>query len=289
MCEINHFFYLSHEGDWVLENGYLNSKLYYKDSLHLLKPGYEKLAREINNIITKIKKQSTLLHSDHTLEDYTIKSIHPPLSLPKSFSMTDDSAIGQSECLGRGWDGSPNQQLPFSILPYPPSHRQPCEDFPPLPPPLPFVSHYVPRYVNVYSPVRKPVKRIVNVSRNVKSSFPICKPVTSTHTSTAPLWKFNHVDQPKVLPLRNVNQVKSPKFVKCDYVHHQPPPTSPTLRKYVSSQSSQPTCSLPYSHSSTPPPSTSPSSPTPPLTSSLTHSSHSSTPPPSTSLLQLHR
>ena len=51
---IRNFFYLKPESDWVLENGQLDTKLYFQDHLHLVEEGDNKFAKSISDMITNI-------------------------------------------------------------------------------------------------------------------------------------------------------------------------------------------------------------------------------------------
>ena len=50
-------YYLSPDGDWIRENGWLDISLFYKDKLHLIEKGYLKLALSIKRKISLFQKK----------------------------------------------------------------------------------------------------------------------------------------------------------------------------------------------------------------------------------------
>ena len=51
--------YLSPDGDWIRENGCLDTSLFYKDKLHLIEKGYHKFALSIKRKISHFQKKFT--------------------------------------------------------------------------------------------------------------------------------------------------------------------------------------------------------------------------------------
>ena len=105
---------MQQDRDWICEDGKLDHSLYYKDDLHLVEKGYDKLAYTITKILKKIEM--------------------------KVERNDEEFAIGQLEYLGNGWNETDGKQQ-MHIRPSPPTHLLPYDvDFPPLPLPLPRVS-----------------------------------------------------------------------------------------------------------------------------------------------------
>ena len=69
-------FYMEQDPDWI-KNGDLNRKLYYKDNLHLIEAGNEKLAISITNMLAKIENLVT-----GTLSPSKLTTASLPLSSP---------------------------------------------------------------------------------------------------------------------------------------------------------------------------------------------------------------
>ena len=84
-------YFLEQDENWIDAKGKLNTQFFHTVYLHLSKSGYDKLARTILNKIVNI--------TNH------IKNVKPPSHHVPSFALEDDYVIGQSEYLGRGWDG----------------------------------------------------------------------------------------------------------------------------------------------------------------------------------------
>ena len=53
--------YLSPDGDWIRENGCLDTSLFYKDKLHLIEKGYHKFALSIKRKISHFQKKKILI------------------------------------------------------------------------------------------------------------------------------------------------------------------------------------------------------------------------------------
>ena len=51
--------YLSTDGDWIHENGYLDKFLFYKANLHPIEKGYLKIALSVKRKITDIQEKFT--------------------------------------------------------------------------------------------------------------------------------------------------------------------------------------------------------------------------------------
>ena len=251
-CEIlPNCFYMKQDDDWILEGGELNKQLFYKDSLHLIEAGCDKLSSSICKFLKNVKGSVScsssvyvprpvkcarpLFHSYHsTISSYitpppTPHVRHPFIPHPVSHSvrlpnstLTNDFAIGQAECLGRGWDGPETVPLSFDIRPdeLPPqssTYSLSHSDFPLLPPPLipPTVTRpvYVSSYVNVSKPVRPCPVFIPPVS--------VTRPV-SCNVRSRPCLMSNHTQ-----PMKRLNKVKPPRYEKCDYV--LPPSPVPSV------------------------------------------------------------
>ena len=140
----------------------------------------------------------------------------------------DEYAIGQSECLGRGWDG-PTSKIPSS------THTPPTlDDFPPLPPPLaplptvyPVLSH-VKRQItrsrygsfscspSVSSSVSFPLSISNTNSSDISSITPVKCNVFRPAPINCNVSKSTQISH--ILPLKKLNKVKPPKWEKCDYV-----------------------------------------------------------------------
>ena len=213
-CDSLKLNYLEHDEDWVYGNGDLNGNFYFKDHLHLLKPGNEKLATEVKNIIIKVKEKCHINMINSTLGDHN--STSPPYSLPSPFPLNDEYAIGQSEYLGRGWDGLSHQQSLPQVPSSTPSHSLPYDDdFPPLPPLLPSVTgvpRAMSRNVHVYRSdvnvlscnLNVPVSVSKPVPRKVNTPVFVSKPVT--RNVNVPVSVSKHVSRNVNVPIsHNVN------------------------------------------------------------------------------------
>ena len=175
-------------GYWKIQG--LNSDLYHTDCLHLNEAGNIKFAISINNILEGIRGGEN-------------GGGRPKLTHHPNLSLDDGYAIGQSECLGRGWDGpstSTPPKPPCSVQCSSSVYVSPssllCDDFPPLPPPLLAVSRLRPCL-----PTRTITRS--NVPRNTNVSKPVRSCDVSNHTS------------------------------KCDYVFVPPSPVSRSVSRPV--------------------------------------------------------
>ena len=226
--ELMNFYYMKQDTNWVLQDGKLNVDFYYDDHLHLNEAGNELLAKSIKAIYCKINDDEDDLHP------------HP------SFTFEDGFAIGQSECLGRGWNGEALHHhpihpppLPLSSQQHPPSPTPPNATsfynvhFPPLP--STYVSHpcFVP--CTVTRPVTRqyslPVSHPVSCPASYTVSHPISRPVfRPVYRSVCESFVVSHSVTPNhtsSIPIRKFSRPKPPKWVKCDYIHHPPPPLPP--------------------------------------------------------------
>ena len=253
-CHIHKFQYVAHDSSWLCENGYLDRHLYHVDNLHLIERGNEKLAKEIQCKIPKLYMNS----SNHS----TTLTSHPSYSFSSNFTLPDDYGIGQSECLGRGWDGLSNPQRTIpNYLSSPSTISRPLDDFPSLPflrskntpvqidsydefPPLP--SPCSPTLCHVPRPLMYHVSRPLVPVSVLPNVTPVCKPVpksvprcTVSNRVTFParvirpdsiqvnVCKSECTTSNHILPMRKLNKVKPPKWEKCDYVFRVPHVASP--------------------------------------------------------------
>ena len=210
----HNFFYLQPDNVWVHRDGSLDQNLFFSDNLHLIELGYNKFA---NSIVTLLKEIN--------------RNAKPTLHIPQN----DVYAIGQSEFIGRGWDGSTSNPLkspcssqclssvyvPPSTLPV--SISANYEEFPPLPPPLLPSFIHLPSINNICSVPKthtlNPHPRISPCSINVCKPVRPCPVNVSSNVCKSVPFRSIHIS-----PLRKLNKVKPPKWEKCDYVHV---PTSP--------------------------------------------------------------
>ena len=229
MCYQQGFHFLKPDDNWLLVNGRLNNNLYYKDDLHLIEGGNNKLASSIATMLTKLKSSKKVYAC--TTSTYLSCSPAP------NFVNCDNYGIGQSECLGRGWNGNPNQQHQPTNPPSTTPYILPLDDYPPLPPPLvrPIVPH------RVYRPVRHPVFHSTPppVSRPIPRHvpLPVSRPVVTRPVVSRPT--LCHVPcsvsssctvLPHSSPAKKVTKKKD-KWEKCWYVHR---PSTSSVCKSVS-------------------------------------------------------
>ena len=62
--------YLSPDGDWIRENGCLDTSLFYKDKLHLIEKGYHKFALSIKRKISHFQKKFTNIKTSRKDRNY---------------------------------------------------------------------------------------------------------------------------------------------------------------------------------------------------------------------------
>ena len=163
-------------------------------------------------------------------------------------------AIGESECLGRGWEGPksvpppPCPLRPSSVYLSPLPTLPSFDHFPPLPPPLIPPPHIYPSFVtrpsyvshDVCKPVcPSPMSKHVSVSKHVRVLPIISKSVRRCPVNVSRVTNVSKYVRPsfmsnQILPMKKLNKVKPLKYEKCDYVHVPSSPVSVPVPRPVS-------------------------------------------------------
>ena len=97
--------YLSPDGDWIRENGCLDTSLFYKDKLHLIEKGYHKFALSIKRKISHFQKKFTNIKNiDKRQKPFFNANDFPPLpSKPNTNTNKQDYSKTMN-----AWPGSYN-------------------------------------------------------------------------------------------------------------------------------------------------------------------------------------
>ena len=97
--------YLSPDGDWIRENGCLDTSLFYKDKLHLIEKGYHKFALSIKRKISHFQKKFTNIKTmDKRQKPFFNANDFPPLpSKPNTNTNKQDYSKTMN-----AWPGSYN-------------------------------------------------------------------------------------------------------------------------------------------------------------------------------------